>query len=129
MMPLTSGSQAKNKPLMRLLATVLQMPIVIPPNPSAAVVLGAAMLGRYAHELSRQGAITTQAEAQAYGEKEGAKLWDIMVEMTNAASRVEPRSGSDGDRERKLLDAKYEIFLEQIEAQIRWRKRIASAVA
>jgi len=113
---------------MNLLATVLQMPIIIPPNPSAAVVLGAAMLGRFAYEQSANGPIKSQADAQR-GEKDGAKLWDIMVEMTQPATRIEPKKGNEGERERKLLDAKYEIFLEQVAAQQRWRARIAEAVA
>lgn len=123
-----SGSQAKNLPLMRLLATVLDMPIVIPPHPSAAVVLGSAMLGRFAYEAAQTHPIENQADADRAA-KDGGRLWDIMVEMTQPASRVEPKTGDEGRREKKLLDAKYEIFLESIEIQRRWRKRIAEAVA
>jgi hypothetical protein len=106
------------------------MPIIIPPQPSAAVVLGAAYLGRFAHDLSdlRQGkAIETQqdvTDASQYG----SKLWDVMTAMTQPGVRVEPRSGRLGDRERKLLDAKYEIFRESIEVQKKWRARVAEAV-
>lgn len=109
---------------MGLLATVLNMPIIIPPHPSAAVVLGAAMLGRFAHESSP---IKTQEEANAAGESD--KLWKIMVEMTAPAERIEPRSGTEGERERRLLNAKYEVFRESIEVQLRWRRMIAEAVA
>lgn len=112
---------------MRLLATVLQMPIIIPPHPSSAVVLGSAMLGRFAFEQAQSGEISSQADAETAGERDGAKLWDIMVDMTHPATRVEPRTGKEGERERKLLDVKYEIFLEQVETQLRWRKRIAEA--
>ncbi|KAL1411710.1 hypothetical protein Q8F55_002676 [Vanrija albida] len=124
-----SGSQAKNGPLMRLLANVLQMPIIIPPHPSSAVVLGSAMLGRFAFEQSQSGEISSQAEAEAAGDREGSKLWDIMVDMTQPATRVEPRGGKEGERERKVLDAKYAIFLEQVETQLRWRKLMAEAAA
>jgi ribulose kinase len=113
---------------MQLLSTVLQMPIVIPPHPSAAVVLGAAMLGRFAYEQAQSGAIETQADALARG-KEGERLWEIMVDMTQPATRVEPRKGTEGERERRLLDAKYEIFLESVETQRRWRDKIATAAA
>lgn len=115
---------------MRLLATVLQMPIIIPPQPSAAVVLGAAYLGRFAHDLStlRQGQpILTQADATE-ASKHGSKLWDVMTSMTQPGVRVEPRTGKLGERERKLLDAKYEIFRDSIEVQRRWRSKIAEAV-
>ncbi|CAD6564629.1 MAG: hypothetical protein TREMPRED_000040 [Tremellales sp. Tagirdzhanova-0007] len=125
-----SGSQAKNGPLMRLIATVLQMPVIIPPQPSAAVVLGAAMLGRFAHDLSasRQGKpIVTQLDAEE-AKKKGNGLWEVMVEMTQAAARVGPRLGTDGEREKKLLDVKYRIFRESVEVQRRWRGMVAEAV-
>ncbi|KAK4688037.1 D-ribulokinase, partial [Tremellales sp. Uapishka_1] len=125
-----SGSQAKNGPLMRLLATVLQMPVIIPPQPSAAVVLGAAMLGRFAHELSvqRQGVpIATQSEAEAVGYEDEGKLWEIMVEMTKPAQRIEPRTGQVGEKEKKLLDVKYQIFRESVNIQKRWRSMVADA--
>ncbi|BEJ14916.1 hypothetical protein CspHIS471_0406830 [Cutaneotrichosporon sp. HIS471] len=122
-----SGSQAKNAPLMRLLATVLDMPIVLPPYPSAAVVLGAAMLGRFAYEASQAHIIETQADADRAAQ-DGGRLWNIMVAMTQPATRVEPTTGSLGEAERKVLQAKYEIFLESIDIQQRWRQQIAAAV-
>ena len=115
---------------MRLIATVLQMPVIIPPQPSAAVVLGAAMLGRFAHDLSasRQGKpIVTQLDAEE-AKKKGNGLWEVMVEMTQAAARVGPRLGTDGEREKKLLDVKYRIFRESVEVQRRWRGMVAEAV-
>ncbi|EKD04731.1 hypothetical protein A1Q2_00961 [Trichosporon asahii var. asahii CBS 8904] len=124
-----SGSQAKNGPLMRLLATVLQMPVVIPPNPAAAVPLGSAMLGRFAHEAAQAEGhgIKTQEEADQVAQQHGARLWDIMVEMTKPAKRIEPRDGELGRREKKLLDAKYEVFRDSIETQRRWRALIEKA--
>ncbi|ODO09732.1 hypothetical protein I350_01948 [Cryptococcus amylolentus CBS 6273] len=123
-----SGSQAKNGPLMRLLATVTQMPVIIPPQPSAAVVLGAAMLGRYAYNLTteRQSApITNQAEADEAKEKGGNKLWDVMVEMTQEGKAVEPRNDEFGAAEKRLLDVKYKIFRESVQIQKKWRHMIA----
>ena len=126
-----SGSQAKNGPLMRLLATVLQMPVIIPPQPSAAVVLGAAMLGRYAYYLTteRQGKpISSQQEAEEAKEKEGWRLWDVMVQMTRPGKRIEPRNDEFGTSEKRLLDVKYKIFREAVEVQRRWRQMIADEV-
>ncbi|WVR09762.1 hypothetical protein IAU60_006838 [Kwoniella sp. DSM 27419] len=126
-----SGSQAKNGPLMRLLATVLQMPIIIPPQPSAAVVLGAAMLGRFAHDLaaSRGGEpITTQGQVEQAAKEEGARLWEVMAEMTRPGKRVDPRSDELAEKEVKLLDVKYKIFREAVDVQRKWRKMVAEAV-
>jgi ribulose kinase len=72
-----SGGQAKNRALMQLMADVGGMGIVLPTNDSEGkkaggvfdpVVLGAAMLGRY-------------ADAGSNGGREGQaeKLWGIMV--------------------------------------------------
>jgi ribulose kinase len=112
---------------MGLLATVLNMPIIIPPQPSAAVVLGAAMLGKFAHDLSvaRQGTPITTQEDAAEAQKLGGKLWDVMVDMTQPGERVEPRAGEEGKREKRLLDVKYKIFREAVEVQRRWRAMIA----
>lgn len=117
---------------MGLLATVLQMPILIPPQPSSAVVLGAAMLGRFAHDISasRSGnkPITTQQEAEQEKTKGGKRLWDVMTLMTAPASRVEPRGGTEGEREKRLLDVKYKIFREAVEIQKRWRGMVEEVV-
>ena len=88
------------------------------------------MLGRFAHDLSayRQGKpIITQSDAEE-ATKEGDRLWDIMVEMTQPAHRIEPRSGTEGEREKRLLDVKYQIFRESVEVQRRWRGMIAEVV-
>jgi hypothetical protein len=113
---------------MGLLATVLHMPILIPPQPSSAVVLGAAMLGRFAHDLStsRGGKpISTQAEAEEEKIKQGGDLWQVMSEMTAPAFAIRPREGEGGEKERKLLDVKYKIFREAVDIQRRWRAMVA----
>lgn len=46
------------------------------------------------------------------------------VEMTQPGRRIEPAAS---EREKKLLNAKYEIFREAIEIQRRWRKTMAEA--
>lgn len=47
-----SGGQAKNAALMQLFADTCAMPVVLPQSSGIAVVLGAAMLGRFAAELT-----------------------------------------------------------------------------
>ena len=69
-----SGGQAKNAMLMQLFANTCSMPVVLPQSSGAAVVLGAAMLGRFAAEA--QGKSEKLAR-----EKRGQALWDIMVSL------------------------------------------------
>ncbi|KAH9040591.1 Pentulose kinase [Lactarius hengduanensis] len=107
-----SGSQAQNATLMRLLANTCNMPVILPRSYSTPVVLGAAMLGRFAAMRNRPSDPATA-------------LWDIMQEMTPLATVVQP---SAGDKEKKLLETKYKIFLESIEIQRRWRKEIDAVV-
>jgi ribulose kinase len=68
-----SGGQAKNILLMELFANICGMPVVLPYSHSLAVVLGAAMLGRFAHEASRE---------KLGDEQIGERLWNIMVKFT-----------------------------------------------
>ncbi|THV00590.1 Pentulose kinase [Dendrothele bispora CBS 962.96] len=112
-----SGGQAKNIPMMQLFADTCGMPVVLPFDHAGAVVLGAAMLGRFA--------------AEAMGRKEPMKeteqnelIWKIMVEMTPPGKIVKP---SASPKDKKLLDAKYKIFREQIDIQKRWRKEMEEA--
>jgi ribulose kinase len=92
---------------MRLLANACDMPVVLPRSHAASVVLGAAMLGRFATVRDTVDAATA--------------LWDIMQEMTPSATVVRPAAG---DKEKRLLEVKYRIFLESIEIQRRWRREI-----
>lgn len=74
-----SGGQAKNGALMQLMADVCGMGIVLPKNGKEGkkggvidpVVLGSAMLGRYADEARKAGAGGREGQAE--------RLWDIMV--------------------------------------------------
>ena len=68
-----SGGQAKNAALMQLFADTCNMPVVLPQNSGAAVVLGAAMLGRFAAELQPGGSGSEKADAEA--------RWRIMVSV------------------------------------------------
>jgi len=44
--------------------------------------------------------------------------------MTQAGTKIEPRASP---REKRLLEAKYNIFRESIDIQRRWRKTMAEA--
>jgi FGGY-family pentulose kinase len=106
-----SGSQGQNKILMTLIATTCDMPVLIPKYVNAAVVHGAAMLGAKA------------ASADQNGKTED--LWNIMDRMSKPGSLVEP---SINEGEKKLLNAKYKIFLEQSQTQQVYRKLVDDAV-
>jgi ribulose kinase len=97
---------------MRLLANVCNMPVVLPRSHTASVVLGAAMLGRFA---------ATVPVRDPPDSDPAAALWDIMQEMTPPGTVVRPAAG---EREKRLLEVKYRIFLESIEIQRRWRSEI-----
>jgi len=78
--------------------------------------LGSAMLGRYADEASKAGAKGREGQAE--------RMWDIMVEMTPVGTLIPPKVTN---KEKKLLESKYRIFLESIEIQKRWRKEMDDA--
>ncbi|KAI6046497.1 hypothetical protein EDC04DRAFT_2864704 [Pisolithus marmoratus] len=103
-----SGGQAKNATMMQLFADTCGIPVVLPMNGGEAVVLGAAMLGRVASEG------LTRAE----------DMWRVMVEMTPSGTLIAPSAPS---KIKKILDAKYKIFLEMIDVQKRWRKEVEEA--
>ncbi|KAH9950160.1 Pentulose kinase [Amylocystis lapponica] len=109
-----SGGQAKNHMLMQLFADTCRMPVVLPQSSGAAVVLGAAMLGRFSAEAAALKGTAAQGEA----------LWNIMVEMTPPGTMIAPAADA---KEKKLLEAKYKIFRESIEIQKRWRKEMEEA--
>ncbi|KAH0586891.1 hypothetical protein H2248_005727 [Termitomyces sp. 'cryptogamus'] len=129
-----SGGQAKNIPLMKLFADICGMPVVLPFEHSAAVVLGAAMLGRFAAEFSERSVQEEKEEGEESGtyiapcdlsgQQQGDLLWKIMVEMTPVGTLVVPSASA---REKKLLETKYKIFRESIEIQKRWRKEMDEA--
>ena len=124
------GGQAKNLPLMQLFANVCSVPVILPHSHSAAVVIGAAMLGRYAAEVTDlhnslgKDLFASQAKVKEIGLADRERLWEIMVEMTQPGTRVLP---SQSPREKRLLDAKYKIFRESIEIQLRWRQEMEQA--
>ncbi len=106
-----SGSQCQNKILMELIASTCAMPVLIPRYVHAAVVHGAAMLGAKA------------ASADEEGKTED--LWSIMDRMSKPGKVTRP--GKD-EGEKKLLDIKYKIFLEQCKTQQLYRKQVNEAI-
>lgn len=108
-----SGSQCQNPVLMGLIATACGLPVLIPRYVHAAVVHGAAMLG------ARAASATLDRDGQA------EPLWDIMDRMSKSGRAVYP--GKD-EYERKLLDAKYKVFLKLCHEQAEYRREIDSVV-
>lgn len=74
-----SGGHTRNLVFMQLLADVCGVPVQLPASSSTSVVLGAAMLGRFAHETSDGAALETQAAAEAHAHKHADRLWQTMV--------------------------------------------------
>lgn len=106
-----SGSQCQNKILMELISTVCDVPVQIPRYVHAAVVHGAAMLGAKA--------------ASADKDNKTEDLWSIMARMSKPGKTTFP--GKD-ENEKKLLEVKYKIFLEQCETQNKYRKYVRDAI-
>lgn len=106
-----SGSQCQNDILMSLISSACNMPVLIPRYVHAAVVHGAAMLGAKA--------------ATAHGNGKGEDLWSIMNRMSKPGRAVYP---SQDPGELKLLQAKYDVFLQHCEEQRRWRREVDRAV-
>lgn len=107
-----SGSQCQNPLLMDLIAAACEMPVLIPRYVHAAVVHGAAMLGAKAASADKE---TGKTES----------LWSVMDRFSKPGTTVHP-SGDEGLK--KLLAAKYKVFLEQCEEQQRYRRELDEAV-
>ncbi|KAJ5090429.1 sugar kinase [Penicillium argentinense] len=106
-----SGSQCQNDILVGLIASACDMPVVIPRYIHAAVCHGAAMLGAKAASVDSQG--------------KTENLWDIMDRMSKPGKKVVPTADV---KEKALLQAKYEVFLEQCFKQQKYRQLVDEAV-
>ncbi|PQE03152.1 FGGY-family carbohydrate kinase protein [Rutstroemia sp. NJR-2017a BBW] len=106
-----SGSQCQNKILMELMATTCAMPVLIPRYVHAAVVHGAAMLGAKAASADKEG--------------KTEDLWSIMDRMSKPGKVVRPGKNAN---EKKLLDIKYKVFLEQCKTQQQYRDSVDEAI-
>ncbi|PWW75489.1 actin-like ATPase domain-containing protein, partial [Tuber magnatum] len=106
-----SGGQCKNNILMHLIADATGHPVVIPRYIDAAVVLGAAMLGAKAASVDSEGKTES--------------LWAIMDRMSKPGETIYPTRNVS---EKKLLGAKYEVFLRMSEAQRTYRDMVDAAI-
>lgn len=78
---LPTGGQAANIKLMQLFADTCNIPVILPFSSGAAVVIGAAMLGRFAAEVVQQEnkILETQADVEKASDVHRERLWNIMV--------------------------------------------------
>ncbi|XHG03538.1 hypothetical protein AWENTII_006840 [Aspergillus wentii] len=103
-----SGSQTQNDDLLvGLIASACNIPIVVPEYEHAAVCHGAAMLGVKAASGSDGG--------------EPKDLWSIMGEMSRPGRCVQPSTDMD---EQRLLQVKYEVFLDMCIKQREYRSLV-----
>lgn len=106
-----SGSQCQNDILVNLIASACDMPVVIPRYIHAAVCHGAAMLGAKAASTDHDGKTES--------------LWVIMDRMSKPGKKVMPTVDK---KEKALLQAKYQVFLEQCFKQQKYRQMVDDAV-
>lgn len=141
-----SGGLAKNQILMQLIADCCKMPVQLPFSSSASVVLGSAVLGAIAsREITEQGPIKTQAEAETRSNNMKDELWNTMVspslcssypteilrsclqtKMSRPGKTIEPKAS---EKEKKLLEVKWKVFMNSIDLQRSIRKDVAEALA
>lgn len=103
-----SGGQCRNPILTKLMANCTGMPIIMPKYIDAAVVQGTAMLGAMAASNNK------------------LSLWEVMCQLSGTGSAMLPDNKDTTDR--KLLEAKYEVFLDQTERQQKYRKIVNNAL-
>ncbi|KAJ6007250.1 FGGY-family carbohydrate kinase [Penicillium herquei] len=106
-----SGSQTQNDLLVHLIASVCNMPVVVPEYLHAAVCHGSAMLAAMA-----------ASESSATDSKD---LWEIISQMSKPGRQVRPTTDK---QENRLLQTKYEIFLEMSLKQREYRARINNSI-
>jgi hypothetical protein len=83
------------------------------------------MLGAAAAAEAKKGPIASQENAQKRSFANKGGLWDIMTQMTKSGSTIQPHASA---KELKLLQVKYDNFLEMIELQRKWRRNAAAAL-
>jgi len=70
---------------MQLFADTCNIPVILPFSSNAAVVLGSAMLARFAaevHELEGGKELTTQQDVDRVCDAQRERLWNIMVSVS-----------------------------------------------
>lgn len=116
-----SGSQVNNDMLIRLIMESTGLDIIIPEykavnkssSTNSAVAYGSAILGMCAYRVyhSNQKDVDKQI------------LWDVMSEAT-PAGRIYPVKELSNDYERGLLNVKYNIYLDMIKTQRKYRNLV-----
>ncbi|KAI5848159.1 hypothetical protein BZA05DRAFT_404614 [Tricharina praecox] len=107
-----SGGQCKNPLLMELIADATGLPVAIPKYIQDAVVLGAAMLGAKAASVNEKG--------------ETEDLWSIMDRMSQSGTVAYPTTDANV---KKLLEAKYEVYMRMARAQQEYRDIVDGAIS
>jgi D-ribulokinase len=80
-----TGGQATNTSLMELFSKVCNIPVILPHSNSAAVVVGSAMLGRFAAEVATECGyvpLETQEKVEKASHNHRERLWEIMVRIS-----------------------------------------------
>ncbi|KII84305.1 hypothetical protein PLICRDRAFT_46171 [Plicaturopsis crispa FD-325 SS-3] len=106
-----SGGQTTNRAFVQLIADVCRLPVVLPDDASS-VAKGSAILGRYAAEM--QAWMDQQSP-----EQEHPHLWKCMTQMTQHGDILLPSAPAETT---SLLECKYRVFREMIDAQRRWTR-------
>ncbi|EER35515.1 hypothetical protein CTRG_00254 [Candida tropicalis MYA-3404] len=70
----------------------------------------------------QQGVLKKKMDAKAADTKPGSALWRTMVKLTGPGRVINPSSKEDPDR--RLLNEKFKVFLEQCESQRRFRDMV-----
>ncbi|WFD31309.1 hypothetical protein MSPP1_002343 [Malassezia sp. CBS 17886] len=112
---LSGGGQARNLVYAHLVADACGVRVQLPPEGSANVVTGSAVLGRLAADVTSalagterasHAVVATQEQAGRVAGEYADALWSAMEEMTPAGTSIYPAQ----NRARKaLLDAKYKV--------------------
>ena len=132
---LSGGGQARNLVFAHLVATTTGLRVQLPTEASVSVVRGSAIIGRLAAEVTRyvtgtdrspMPVLVTQEDAERIAPQFSERLWDFMAECTPAGTSIMP---ADDARLRALLQVKYNIYLESIEIQRRWRREVDTALS
>lgn len=128
-----SGGQCRNGLLTQIMATCTGMTVFIPKYIDAAVVHGSAMLGAKAAaeaEIKQKGdkPVPNNTDAEAPQKAKNNLLYEIMQKMTHPGKSVVPDTGKDSV-DVKILNTKYQIFLEMAEFQQKARALVDKAIA
>jgi len=132
---LSGGGQAQNRIYAQLLADTCGIRVQLPNAASASVVVGSAVLAHLAADVTTERAsqlrsahavLTSQVDAESLALKYSERLWQIMARTTKPGHSLFP---SFDERLRRLLNTKYEVFLEMIDLQRSWRERTRAACA